>query len=220
MANPITVRAEFRPDVGKAATRRLRRLTGKVPGILYGGDRDPQPLTLEQRDLARVMQDEAFFSQVLELKVGDVGQQAVLRDLQRHPANDKVIHVDFMRVRDDAMLSMRVPLHFLGEDHCVGVRQGGGSLSHNLIEVEIASLPADLPEYIEVDVTNLEVGTSVHLSDISLPPGVTLVALGQGQDHDLPVVSVIPPRGGSGDEEEMEDVAAEEPSAEEDSEED
>lgn len=219
MANTITVRAEFRADVGKAATRRLRRFTGKVPGILYGGDRDPQPLSLEQRDLARVMQDEAFFSQVLELQVGDVGQQAVLRDLQRHPANDKVIHVDFMRVRDDTPLSMRVPLHFLGEDHCVGVRQGGGSLSHNLIEVEIASLPADLPEYIDVDVTDLDVGSSVHLSDITLPPGVTLVALGQGQDHDLPVVSVIPPRGGIDDEEEIEEVE-EEPSAEEDSEED
>ncbi|MYE22642.1 MAG: 50S ribosomal protein L25/general stress protein Ctc [Gammaproteobacteria bacterium] len=219
MANTITVRAEFRADIGKAATRRLRRFTGKVPGILYGGDRDPQPLSLEQRELARFMQDEAFFSQVLELKVGDVGQQAVLRDLQRHPANDRVIHVDFMRVRDDAPLNIRVPLHFLGEDHCVGVRQGGGSLSHNLIEVEISSLPADLPEYIEVDVTDLDVGDSVHLSDITLPPGVTLVALGQGQDHDLPVVSVIPPRGGSGDEEEMEE-AEEEPSAEEDSEED
>ena len=218
MANTITVRAEFRADVGKAATRRLRRITGKVPGILYGGDRDPQALTLEQRDLARVMQDEAFFSQVLELQVGDVGQQAVLRDLQRHPANDKVIHVDFMRVRDDALLSMRVPLHFLGEDHCVGVRQGGGSLSHNLIEVEISSLPADLPEYIEVDVTDLDVGGSVHLSDITLPTGVTLVALVQGQDHDLPVVSVIPPRGGSGEDET--DEVAEEPSAEEDSEED
>ncbi len=197
MANPITVRAEFRPDVGKAATRRLRRLVGKVPGILYGGDRDPQPLALEEKDLARVMQDEAFFSQVLELQVDDLSQQAVLRDLQRHPASDKVIHVDFMRVRDDALLSMHVPLHFLGEDHCVGVRQGGGSLSHNLIEVEISSLPGDLPEYIEVEVTNLEVGASIHLSDITLPPGVTLVALGQGQDHDLPVISVIPPRGGS-----------------------
>ncbi|MXY53427.1 MAG: 50S ribosomal protein L25/general stress protein Ctc [Gammaproteobacteria bacterium] len=220
MANTITVRAEFRADLGKAATRRLRRFTGKVPGILYGGDRGPQPLSLEQRDLARVMQDEAFFSQVLELKVDDVGQQAVLRDLQRHPANDKVIHVDFMRVRDDAPLSMRVPLHFLGEDHCVGVRQGGGSLSHNLIEVEISSLPADLPEYIDVDVTDLDVGGSVHLSDITLPPGVTLVALTQGQDHDLPVVSVIPPRGGSGDDEEEMEEVAEEPSDEEDSEED
>lgn len=220
MANPITIRAELRADVGKAATRRLRRITGKVPGILYGGDRGPQPLSLEQRDLARVMQDEAFFSQVLELKVGDVGQQAVLRDLQRHPASDKVVHVDFMRVRDDAALSMRVPLRFLGEDRCVGVRQGRGSLSHNLIEVEISSLPANLPEYIEVDVSDLQVGTSIHLSDIKLPTGVTLVALGQGQDHDLPVVSVIPPRGGSGDEEEMEAVAAEKPSAEADSNED
>lgn len=197
MANPITVRAEFRPDVGKAAARRLRRLTGKVPGILYGGDREPQPLSLEERDLARVMQDEAFFSQVLKITVDDLSQQAVLRDLQRHPASDKVIHVDFMRVRDDATLNMRVPLHFLGEDHCVGVRQEGGSLSHNLIEVEISCLPADLPEYIEVDVTNLQVSESVHLSDLNLPPGIALVALGQGQDHDLPVVSVIPPRGGS-----------------------
>ena len=209
MANPITVRAEFRPEVGKAATRRLRRLTGKVPGILYGGDRDPAPLSLEERDLVRVMQDEAFFSQVLELRVDDLGQQAVLRDLQRHPATDRVIHVDFMRVRDDAPLSMRVPLHFLGEDHCVGVRQGGGSLSHNLIEVEISSLPADLPEYIEIDVASLEVGASIHLSDIDLPAGVSLVALGQGQDHDLPVISVIPPRGGSGDgEEEVEEPSA------------
>ena len=215
MANTITVRAEFRPDLGKAATRRLRRFTGKVPGILYGGDRDPQPLSLEQRDLARVMQDEAFFSQVLELKVNDIGQQAVLRDLQRHPASDKVVHVDFMRVRDDAPLSMHVPLHFLGEDHCVGVRQGGGSLSHNLIEVEISSLPADLPEYIEVDVTNLEVGASIHLSDIGLPAGVALVALAQGQDHDLPVVSVIPPRGGSGDDEAM-DAMEDQPSAADD----
>ena len=214
MANPITVRAEFRPDVGKAATRRLRRLTAKVPGILYGGDREPQPLSLEERDLARVMQDEAFFSQVLELTVDDLSQQAVLRELQRHPASDKVIHVDFMRVREDTALSMRVPLHFLGEDHCVGVRQGGGSLSHNLIEVEISCLPADLPEYIEVDVANLQVSESVHLSDLELPNGVTLVALAQGQDHDLPVVSVIPPRGGGDVEDEMEEEA-EEPSADE-----
>lgn len=216
MANPITVRAEFRPDVGKAATRRLRRLTAKVPGILYGGDRDPQPLSLEERDLARVMQDEAFFSQVLELTVDNLSQQAVLRELQRHPASDKVIHVDFMRVREDTALSMRVPLHFLGEDHCVGVRQGGGSLSHNLIEVEISCLPADLPEYIEVDVAELDVGSSIHLSDITLPTGVALVALGQGQDHDLPVVSVIPPRGGGEHEDEVEEEG-EEPSAEEES---
>ena len=112
---------------------------------------------------------------------------------------------------------MRVPLHFLGGDHCVGVRQGGGSLSHNLIEVEISCLPADLPEYIEVDVTELDVGASVHLSDITLPAGVALVALGQGQDHDLPVVSVIPPRGGSDHEDEVEEEGEEASAGEEES---
>lgn len=202
MADTITVRAELREDVGKAATRRLRRLTEKVPGILYGGDRGPQPISVEQRDLAKAMQEEAFYSQVLDLAVGDRTQAVVLRGVQRHPASDAVTHLDFMRIREDAVVNIRIPLHFLGEDHCTGVRDGGGSLSHNLIEVEVASLPANLPEYIDVDVTDLGAGSSIHLSDLELPEGVSLVALTHGQDHDLPVVSVIPPRGGGHEDEE------------------
>lgn len=210
MAEQIVLRAEFRDDLGKGATRRLRRLEDKVPGVLYGGGVDPVPLSIAYRDLSKAMQEEAFFAQILELAVGDRTQSCVLREVQRHPATEKVQHVDFLRIREDLPLQMNVPLHFLNEESCVGVKLGGGRIAHNLIEVEISCLPRDLPEYIEVDVGDLDVGSSVHLSDLALPEGVTIVALGLGEDRDIPVVSVTTRRGGLLDEEE----AAEEAEAE------
>ncbi|MYD99152.1 MAG: 50S ribosomal protein L25/general stress protein Ctc [Gammaproteobacteria bacterium] len=210
MAEQIVLRAEFRDDLGKGATRRLRRLEDKVPGVLYGGGVDPLPLSIAYRDLSKAMQEEAFFAQILELAVGDKTQSCVLREVQRHPATEKVQHVDFLRIREDLPLQMNVPLHFLNEESCVGVKLGGGRIAHNLIEVEISCLPRDLPEYIEVDVGDLDVGSSVHLSDLTLPEGVTIVALGLGEDRDIPVVSVTTRRGGLLDEEE----AAEEAEAE------
>lgn len=210
MAEQIVLRAEFRDDLGKGATRRLRRLEDKVPGVLYGGGVDPVPLSIAYRDLSKAMQEEAFFAQILELAVGDKTQSCVLREVQRHPATEKVQHVDFLRIREDLPLQMNVPLHFLNEESCVGVKLGGGRIAHNLIEVEISCLPRDLPEYIEVDVGDLDVGSSVHLSDLALPEGVTIVALGLGEDRDIPVVSVTTRRGGLLDEEE----AAEEAEAE------
>ena len=146
------------------------------------------------------MQEEAFFSQILELSVGDKTQACVLRDVQRHPATDKVQHIDFLRIQEDMPVQLHVPLHYINEDRCVGVKLGGGRVAHNLIEVEVSCLPRDLPEYIEVDVAELDVGASLHLSDLDLPNGVSIVALGLGEDHDIPVVSIAARRGGMEDE--------------------
>ena len=200
MAEQIMLRAEFRDELGKGASRRLRRLSDKIPGVLYGGGGDPVSLTLAYRDLSKAMQEEAFFSQILELSVGDKTQACVLRDVQRHPATDKVQHIDFLRIQEDMPVQLHVPLHYTNEDRCVGVKLGGGRVAHNLIEVEVSCLPRDLPEYIEVDVAELDVGASLHLSDLDLPNGVSIIALGLGEDHDTPVVSIAARRGGMEDE--------------------
>ena len=209
MTEQIVLRAEFREDLGKGASRRLRRLSDKVPGILYGGGIDPVPLSLVARDLSKAMQEEAFFSQILALSVGDKTQACVLRDLQRHPATDNVQHIDFLRIREDMPVQIHVPLHYINEDNCVGVKLGGGRIAHNLIELEVSCLPKDLPEFIEVDVEALDVGDSIHLSDVELPEGVTIVALALGEDHDIPVVSVTARRGGATEDDIEADAEAE-----------
>ena len=197
MGDQIIVRAQFRSGVGKAASRRLRRREEQTPGILYGGGGEPVPLAIAQRDLAKAMQEEAFFSQILALQVGEKTQACVLREVQRHPATDQVQHVDFLRIREDLPVQMRVPLHFVGEAECVGVKLSGGRLAHNLMEVEVSCLPRHLPEFIEVDVATLQLGQSLHLSDLVLPEGVSLVALALGRDHDTPVIGVTARRGGA-----------------------
>ena len=202
MAEQIVVRAEFREQLGKGASRRLRRLAEKVPGILYGGGRDPVALTIVYRDLAKAMEDEAFASRILNIEVGDVTQACVLREVQRHPATERVQHVDFLRIREDLPVHMHVPLHFVNEEQCVGVKLDGGRLAHNLIEIEVSCLPRHLPEYVEVDVADMHVGQSLHLSDLALPEGVSIVALGLGADHDMPVISVTARRGGPSEGEE------------------
>lgn len=214
MSDAIELTAELREDVGKGASRRLRRLHDLVPGILYGGRRDPIPLTLKSNELAKAMQNEAFFSQVLTLKWADEEQQAVVRDVQRHPASEKVLHIDFLRVRADRVLTVSVPVHLVGEEVCAGVK-AGGSLSFNLNEVEISCLPAAIPEYLELDVSALEEGQSLHLSDIPVPDGVTIVALTYGEDHDMPVVSLVAKRGGASAEEDEDSDAGDADAAEE-----
>ena len=225
MSQQIEISAALREDIGKGASRRLRRLASKVPGIIYGGGANPQPLTLNVNELNKVMEQEAFYSQILNVVVDGNGQQAVVRDLQRHPASDKVMHVDFLRIRADKAIQVHVPLHYLNEEDCVGVRMGGGIISHNLSDVEVSCLPADLPEFIEIDVENLDLGQSLHLTDLVLPPGVTIVALGLGEDRDTQVVGVHQPRvieeveveaeaaGAEGEEDVGEDEAAEDSSA-------
>ena len=205
MSDKISLTAELRTDVGKGASRRLRRSGDSIPGIIYGAEDDPVNLTLNTNELTKAMQNEAFFSQILDVKFDGKSQQAVLRDMQRNPATEKVLHVDFMRVSANKPIQVSVPLHFVNEDKCKGVRLGGGTISHTMNEVEISCLPADLPEFLEVYMAELDVGEIIHLSDLALQPGVSIVAL--SHDDDRAVASVIMPRGASEEEEELEAAA-------------
>ena len=201
MSNEFTIEAATRSDLGKGASRRLRRLENRVPGIIYGADKTPTPISVIAKDLTKSLENEAFYSHILTLKLDGSDVQVVLKDLQRHPAKNNPTHVDFQRVDATHKLHMHVPLHFLNEDKCVGVKSGGGIVSHQLTEVEVVCLPKDLPEFIAVDVADLDMGKSIHLSQLNLPAGVELRALQLGEDHDLSVVSVIATRASIGEEE-------------------
>jgi large subunit ribosomal protein L25 len=209
MSESITLTATIRTDVGKGASRRLRRLEDKVPAIIYGGDTAPQKLTLSGNEILKASQIEAFYSQILNISVDGTVESALIRDLQRNPASGRVQHIDFQRVSADKEINVNVPLHFINEDACVGVKMSGGTLTHNLTEVEISCLPAKLPEFIEVDMLEVDAGSSVHLSDLALPEGVRVVALAFGADRDIPVASVTARRGASDDAAEAAEPAAE-----------
>ena len=168
--------AEFREDQGKGASRRLRHL-GKVPAILYGGKRDARALVVDHTKLAQLMENERFYSTILALKVGSQQQAAVLKDVQRHPFKNQIVHVDFQRVLEDEKIKMRVPLHFKGGAESKGVKEQGGVLGHVRNDVEVLSLPKDLPEFIEVDVSGLEINQVIKLSGLKLPAGVELTDL-------------------------------------------
>ncbi len=209
MSDQFEVQAELREDMGKGASRRLRRHADKIPAIIYGGEKEPQALTLIRKDLEKSLENEAFFSHVLSVNVGGEVQKAILKDLQRHPAKDLVMHADFLRVSDKVAIKVHVPIHFLNEEACHGVKMQGGIIQHLETDIEVSCLPGDIPEYIEVDMIDVETGQIVHLSDIKLPEGVTSVALALGEDHDLAVSSVIAPKGGSDAAEEEADTGAE-----------
>lgn len=218
MSDAIELTAELRTDVGKGASRRLRRAGKSVPAIIYGGEPAPQKLTLAVNQLVKVMEREAFYSQILNVVIDGQTTRAVVRDLQRDPASNKVHHVDFQRIDMNKVMHANVPIHFANEDNCVGVKMSGGSILHNVTDVEISCLPTDLPEYIEVDMKDVDIGFSIHLSGLALPPGVTIVALAQGdEDHDIQVVSVEVLRGSESADEEG-DVADAEPADEGDAE--
>jgi large subunit ribosomal protein L25 len=202
MSDQFEINAEVREDMGKGASRRLRRLADQVPAIIYGGKKDPQPLTLIRKDLEKALENEAFYSHVLTINVGKGKEKAILKDLQRHPARDSVMHADFLRVDDKTMVKVHVPIHFLNEDNCHGVKVEGGMIQHQATDVEVQCLPGDIPEYLEVDMLNVQTGQIVHLSEISLPEGVTSMALALGEDHDLAIASVNAPKGTADDDEE------------------
>ncbi|WP_026180182.1 50S ribosomal protein L25/general stress protein Ctc [Hahella ganghwensis] len=201
MTTEFTLVAEKRDVEGKGASRRLRRLDGKVPAIIYGGKAEPTAISVMHKDLVHALENEAFYSHILTLKVEGGDESVILKDLQRHPYKPLIMHADFQRVSKDQKLHVQVPLHFLNEDTCVGVRQGGGVISHQLSEVEVVCLPANLPEFLEVDMAEVGNDQIVHLSDLKLPKGVELAELSKGADHDLPVVSVHKPKGSKADEE-------------------
>lgn len=201
--------AEVRQDIGKGASRRLRH-ANSVPAVIYGADQPPVSLTLNHDKVSVALAHEAFYSHILTLKHGKKAEKVILKDVQRHPSKPRVQHIDFLRVKADQKLRMNVPLHFIGEDEAPGMKEGG-IFQHLMTDIEVSCLPENLPEFIEVDVTNLALDQAVHLSELKLPKGVELVAFAHGvEGHDQAVISIHIPRI---IEEEVVEVVAEEGAA-------
>lgn len=194
--------AQNRTETGKGYSRRLRQ-TGRIPAVVYGAGKEPQMLTVDHNEMLRSLENEAFYSHILSLNLDGQVEKVVLKDLSRHPAKPYILHVDLMRVNESEKIRMHVPLHFTNADIAVGVKTGGGIVSHLAVEIEISCFPRDLPEFITVDLAALELGHSIHLSELKLPAGVSIVALGHGgdeHDQDQAVVSITKSRAGSDDE--------------------
>ena len=182
--------AEFRETQGKGASRRLRH-DGKVPAILYGGHSEARALTLSHQKISIMLENERFYSTILNLRVGDQTQAAILNDVQRHPFKNEIVHIDFQRVEENEKIRISIPLHFKGAAISPGVKSQGGLVSHMRNEVEVSCLPKDLPEFIEVDISGLSLNESIHLSQLKIPDGVHLVDLAK---EDAAVVAIHSPR--------------------------
>ena len=190
MKTSFELTAEFRDDQGKGASRRLRH-AGRVPAILYGGTREPRALSLDHTKLQLALDNEKFYSSIMQLKVGDQTQAAILRDVQRHPWKNQVVHVDLQRVYEDQKIRLTVPLHFTGAAAAPGVKNEGGMMSHLRTEIPVECLPKDLPEYLELDVSPLHLNQSLHLSDVKLPAGVVAVELAGGKNPSVAAVHAM-----------------------------
>jgi len=190
MSDTLTIQAVARNDGGKGASRRLRR-EGLVPGIIYGGGLDPEMVATAHNKLLQLLEQEAFYSSIVEVELDGKKQRVVLKDLQRHPAKPFILHFDLQRVAATDRIKMNVPLHFTGEESAPGIK-AGGSISHAIVDVEIICEAQNLPEYIDVDVSGMDVGDMLHLTDIKLPEGVEIVAFthGDDQEHDDLVASM------------------------------
>jgi large subunit ribosomal protein L25 len=187
----IEVNATPRDAQGKGASRRLRHQE-RVPGILYGGGRPAQPIELDHKELALHLKHEAFHASILSLNLAGEKQQVLLRDIQMHPWRAAVLHVDFQRVAKDKKIHVKVPLHFINAEMSPGVKASGGTINHVMTELDVIVLPDDLPNYIEVDLSNLELGHSIHIADLKLPPGVVSTQLRGGDD--AVVATVVVPK--------------------------
>ena len=190
MTDLLKLDAEVRTDLGKGASRRLRH-ANKVPAILYGEGKDPISLTLEHKNVFRAQQEEAFYSQVLTLNIEGKPVECLIKDMQRHPFKQVVMHLDFLRIDATHAVHVNVPVHFLNEEVA---EKKGGVIAHQVNEIAVSCLPANIPEFINVDVADLEVGQTLHLSDITLPKGVTSDELEKGEDHDQAVVTLNAPK--------------------------
>jgi len=212
MSDLFEINAAERVEFGKGATRRLRR-EDRVPAIIYGAGKEPQAIVLEQNEIAHVLENEAAYSHILKIKMDNKTQRVVLKAIERHPFKPKIEHVDFLRVKATDKLTMNVPLHFEGGDECPGVKEGDGEnvgvVIEMMTELEIKCLPADLPEFIAVDISHMTLGQTLHLTDVKLPSGVELAAGEIDAEHDHPVVAVQVPKEEIIEEEPVEQEAAE-----------
>ncbi|WP_444988835.1 50S ribosomal protein L25/general stress protein Ctc [Halomonas mongoliensis] len=198
----FTLNASVRNDLGKGASRRLRRANLQVPAIIYGGEKAPQPISVEKSAFYKAIEQESFFSSVINLVIDGQSEQVVVRDLQRHPFKPLVTHADFLRVDASHEITINVPLHVVGEEKSKAIKDNGGELHVLANEVQISCLPKDLPDFLEVDITDVELGTTLHLTDLTLPAGVSLVELTHGEDHNQAILSITKAkvRGGDADE--------------------
>lgn len=215
-SDTLHLNAALRSDSGKGASRRLRR-QGLVPAIVYGGDREPAKISIAHNEFIHELENETIYTQVIELRVGDKKQDVILRDLQRHPYKNKIMHADFFRIDENKPINIVVPVHVANAENCVGVKTDGGMMTQMVTEIEIIALPKNLPEYVEVDAENVHLGDTLHLTDIKLPEGVQIVALThlegvediEHDDHNVGVLSVVKTR-----EEVIEEEAPEAPETE------
>ena len=189
MSEKFDLIAEIREDQGKGASRRLRR-SGKVPAIIYGAGRPPRQLAFDHNRVIQQLENESFYSSILNIKVGEKSQAAIVKDIQRHPAKSIIMHMDFQRIVAGEKIKMNVPIHYLNAEESIGVKQEGGSVSQLVNDVEVSCLPKDLPEYFEVDIAELKLNEMLHLSDIKVPEGVEIPELAQGPEHDHAIVSI------------------------------
>jgi len=211
--------ATVRTDLGKGASRRLRH-EGKVPAIIYGAGKDPVSITLDHNKVTQAQDFEAFYSHVLTINVDGKKEEALIKDMQRHPYKLKVMHIDFLRIVAGELLTVNVPIHFINEEEADAIKLDGGHAEHHMNEIEISCLPKHIPEYIEVDVSGVEMDQTLHLSDITLPKNTESVELSKGEEHDLAVVTIKPAKVVVDEDEEADDSdAAEDATDEKDEEE-
>ena len=207
MSNMITVEVASRTDKGKGASRRLRR-DDLVPAILYGAEDEPTPIQIKHNEVLKHLENDAFYSQLLMVSVdGAEPVRSLLRDIQRHPAKPQIMHMDFQRVVAGAELTVTVPIQFINEENCVGVKTGGGIINHIENEVAVICLPRNIPEYLEIDMENIDLGQTVQLSDIAFPEGVRSVDLAQTEDNDRAIATVAASRATVETDEELEAAA-------------
>jgi large subunit ribosomal protein L25 len=210
MSADFILHAEKRAEQGKGASRRLRH-TGKLPAIVYGAGKEPAAITLEHNEILRHLQEETFYSQILTVDLDGAREKVVLRDLQRHPAKALVLHLDLQRIDEKEEIRVSIPIHFLNQDTSPGVKLSG-QVSHQMIEIEISCLPKDLPEFLELDMGEMNIGDSLHLSDLKVPEGIQLTALIQDSENNPVIVSIHAARSQEADEETTEDTAPEQES--------
>ena len=190
MSEEFNLIAEMRDDQGKGASRRLRR-QGKVPAVIYGAGRDPRNLMFDHNKVLRQLEDPSFYSSILNVKVGEKSRAAIVKDIQRHPSKKQIIHIDLQRIVEDEQIKMQIPIHYLGEEDAVGVKIGGGTVTKIMTELEISCLPKDLPEFLEVDISELELDQMLNVSDISLPEGVEISDIIKEQDQAIVSIQEI-----------------------------
>ncbi len=222
MSDEFNLIAEMRDDRGKGASRRLRH-QGKVPAIIYGAGREPRALMFDHNKVLRELENASFYSSILTIKVGDKSRAAIVKDIQRHPSKKQILHIDLQRIVEDEKIRMQIPIHFLGEEEAVGVKIGGGSVSRLMTEIEVSCFPKDLPEFLEVDISELELDQMLYVSNISLPKGVEVSEILLEQDqaivsiHEIKEIieEEIIDEEGDADGESTDDQAAAESSGEE-----